>query len=78
MERGSPPRIGKRPPLNITYSHPEGEVAEFECMEAAVFEGIPWPDFQAIHWSERAKLVAHYRLHERIQSWQSWNATQGN
>lgn len=77
MERGNPPRSGKRPPLDITYRHMEGEIAEFECMEAAIFQQIPWPDFLALHWSTRAKLVAHYRLHERIQAWQHWNASQG-
>lgn len=78
MEWGPPPRSGKRQPLNIGWEHAEGEVAEFECREAAVFAHLSWPEFEALHWSEKARVVAHYRVHNQIEAWQSWHATQGS
>lgn len=53
-------------------------MAEFECREAAVFAHLSFPDFQTLHWSERAKTVAHFRVHSRIEEWQTWHATQGS
>jgi hypothetical protein len=40
--------------------------------EAAVFTHIPWPAFQEMDWRERARVVAHYRTHNLVESWQNW------
>lgn len=61
-------------PLNKHVSHGieikanNGFVPEYEEREAAVFALIPWANWEIIPWQERAAAVAHYRMHNLIES----------
>lgn len=46
----------------------QGLVPEFEEREAAVFVHIAWEEWQVISGLERAKAVAHYRMHSMIEA----------
>lgn len=43
-------------------------VPEYECREAAVYVHLSWAAFQKLPTRERAKVIAHYRLHLMIEA----------
>ena len=43
-------------------------VSEFECREAAAFVHVSWRQWQALISDERAKAIAHYRMHIVIET----------
>ncbi len=43
-----------------------GLVPEFEEREAAVFCHLNWTEWRLLDWLERAKNVAHFRLHHLV------------
>ena len=43
-----------------------GLVPEFEEREAAVFCHFNWSEWRLLHWWERARNVAHFRLHNLV------------
>ena len=45
-----------------------GFVPEYEEREAAVFALIPWSEWDNLSWYERAAAVAHYRMHNIIET----------
>jgi hypothetical protein len=47
---------------------------EFEAREAAVFAGYPWEKFTELQGEEQAAVVAHFRLHGRIEAVQTEDA----
>ena len=55
--------------IDIRYQkvHPN-IVSEYEAMEAAVFGGYTWMAFTALQAEEQAVAIAHYRMHNRIDS----------
>lgn len=61
----------------IVVKHPTEFVSEYDAREAAIFALIPWPQFQEMHWSERARVVAHYRMHNLIELHQRAAAMRG-
>jgi hypothetical protein len=54
--------------LEIAFETPAGLVPEYECREACVYLGYRWPEWEQLHWFERANAVAHYRTHALIEA----------
>lgn len=44
----------------------EGLVPEMEEREASVFAQYSWGDWRVLTWQERARSIAHFRLHHVI------------
>lgn len=47
---------------------------EFEAREAARFAGYTYQDFENLPGGEQNTIVAHYRMHNRIQAVQADDA----
>lgn len=45
-----------------------GFVPEYDCREAAVYVGIPWPQWVELDMRERASVVAHHRVHMLLEA----------
>lgn len=43
-------------------------MTEYECREAARFVLVAWTDWLKLDPAERALAVAHYRLHNAVES----------
>lgn len=71
------PRIPGGGGLSITIRHPAELVSEYDLREAAIFACIPWPQFQDMHWTERVRVIAHYRMHNLIELHQRAHALRG-
>jgi hypothetical protein len=52
----------------IAIQSNNGFVPEYEEREAAVFALIPWSEWDSLSWYERAAAVAHYRMHQTIET----------
>lgn len=49
----------------------DGVVPEFECREAAKFSGYTYSEWRTIHYMERAAAIAFFRLHYKIEAFNS-------
>ena len=59
-----------RQPLHTGITMPPpypGLVPQLEEREAARFAAIPWTEWERMERSERARVVAHHRLHNMIE-----------
>lgn len=63
--KGYPIQDYSLPPGDITYA------MEFEARQAARFVGYPYAEFLKLEGEEQNSIVAHYRMHNRIEAVQA-------